>query len=83
MLALTVAQERSLFWPVMAGFAAMIAVCLIGAWLQGRRERDARPLELEPHAPREPRSHVAPGAPRNHSTATVYDWAAHDTWPAR
>lgn len=83
MLMLTAADERTLFWPVMAGFAAMIIVCLIGAWLQGRRERDARPLELAPRAPQEPRSHVVTGPTLDHNPDTVYDWSAHDTWPAR
>ena len=54
----------------------MVAVAVIGAWLQGRRHRDAQRLELGPRAVTEPLSH---GHQREH----LYDWARHDCWPAR
>jgi hypothetical protein len=62
--------------PVLAGLAAMVLVAVVGGWLQGRRYRGATPLEIEPRAVRDPRSHV-------HPRRGVYDWARHDCWPGR
>lgn len=73
---LTANAEHAMIIPVLAGLFAMVAVAVIGAWLQNRPRRDMRRLELEPRAVRDPRSHVHP---RDH----VYDWARHDCWPAR
>ncbi len=73
---LSASAEHAMIVPVLAGLAAMVAVAVIGAWLQGRRHRDAQRLELVPRAVTEPRSHV-------HQRDHLYDWARHDCWPAR
>jgi hypothetical protein len=68
--------EQAMIIPVLAGLAAMVAVAVLGGWLQGRRWRTPRRVELEPRAPHDLPVHVHP---RDH----VYDWARHDCWPAR
>lgn len=71
---LTAYAEHAMIIPVLAGLFAMVAVAVIGAWLQNRPRRDMRRLELEPRAVRNPRSHVA-------ARRGVYDWARQPGWP--